>query len=165
MSIVDFLRKRFAYTGFDALSHEEVEGVRDFMLLWSSFEAEMLHSNAGAKVIADLAKDLEACGKLNSEPFAAAEDYFRNRYWQAGKLSAYAYDLRLDRYQPKWRSLAEEFISGVGRSAGDRTAGLLLVIYRLRNNMFHGPKWAYGIQGQLDNFRAANSVLMTVLEL
>ena len=41
---------------------------------------------------------------------------------------------------------------------------LLMIVWRLRNNLFHGAKWAYGLRDQRENFTHANSVLMRLLE-
>ena len=42
---------------------------------------------------------------------------------------------------------------------------MFIVVYRIRNNLFHGMKWAYGMRGQLENFRHANAVLIKALEM
>ncbi|MET4218881.1 hypothetical protein ABIB00_004102 [Bradyrhizobium sp. LB14.3] len=34
----------------------------------------------------------------------------------------------------------------------------------MRNNLFHGAKWAYGLRDQRENFTHANNVLMRLLE-
>tara|TARA_B100000614_G_scaffold111617_1_gene100153 strand:- start:1007 stop:1162 length:156 start_codon:yes stop_codon:yes gene_type:complete len=41
---------------------------------------------------------------------------------------------------------------------------VLIIVWRFRNNLFHGEKWAYQLQGQLSNFTHANAVLMRLLE-
>ena len=74
-------------------------------------------------------------------------------------------DLKLDRYQPHVAKIAYDFLNGSEQEAAQVLAGLLLVIYRLRNNMFHGPKWFYGIQWQYDNFTKCSVVLKWVLSL
>jgi len=42
-------------------------------------------------------------------------------------------------------------------------AALLIVVYRLRNNLFHGEKWAYEMKDQRSNFEQANEVLMKAM--
>jgi site-specific DNA-cytosine methylase len=42
---------------------------------------------------------------------------------------------------------------------------LLLIVLRLRNNLFHGEKWAYGIAGQRQNFQHACAVMMATMDL
>ena len=44
-------------------------------------------------------------------------------------------------------------------------AALLLIVHRLRNNLFHGPKWSYGIADQRANFDNANLVLMATIDM
>jgi hypothetical protein len=39
-----------------------------------------------------------------------------------------------------------------------------MIVLRLRNNLFHGAKWAYGIADQRENFQHANAALMRLLE-
>ncbi len=41
---------------------------------------------------------------------------------------------------------------------------MLIIVFRYRNNLFHGVKWEYELAGQLSNFTTANSVLMKVLD-
>jgi hypothetical protein len=55
-------------------------------------------------------------------------------------------------------------IRGKSDEPGDSMLCTLMIVWRLRNNLFHGSKWAYQIRGQLDNFTHANAVLMKVLE-
>jgi hypothetical protein len=42
--------------------------------------------------------------------------------------------------------------------------GLLLIVYRLRHNLFHGEKWANGIRGKRDNSTHACVLMMSVLD-
>jgi hypothetical protein len=58
------------------------------------------------------------------------------------------------------RALSNE---NVDRS--DLASALLLIVYRYRNNLFHGEKWLYQMRDQNDNFAQANSVLMRAIEL
>ena len=41
---------------------------------------------------------------------------------------------------------------------------LLMIVWRFRNNLFHGAKWAYQLRDQRENFTQANSILMRMLE-
>jgi hypothetical protein len=60
--------------------------------------------------------------------------------------------------------LVEAVIQGASNDPRDRMLALLIVVWRLRNNLFHGAKWAYQIRSQRENFHHANAVLMRVLE-
>lgn len=39
-----------------------------------------------------------------------------------------------------------------------------MIVWRFRNNFFHGEKWTYRLEGQLQNFIDANVILMLLLE-
>ena len=55
-------------------------------------------------------------------------------------------------------------INGSNNDPRDRVLTVLMIVWRFRNNLFHGEKWAYQLEGQLGNFTHANSVLMRLLE-
>ena len=46
----------------------------------------------------------------------------------------------------------------------ERVAAVLIIVYRFRNNLFHGEKWEYQLEGQLENFQQASSVLVQAIE-
>jgi hypothetical protein len=50
-------------------------------------------------------------------------------------------------------------------TASEKLTALFIIVYRLRNNLFHGSKWAYSFKGQLENFTHAGTVLMRAIEL
>jgi len=55
-------------------------------------------------------------------------------------------------------------IEGANHDPRDRILALLMIVWRLRNNLFHGAKWAYQLRDQRENFTQANSVLIRMLE-
>ena len=42
---------------------------------------------------------------------------------------------------------------------------LLYILYRFRNNLFHGEKEVVRLNGQIENFKVANDLLAKVLEI
>ncbi len=42
---------------------------------------------------------------------------------------------------------------------------MIIIVYRLRNNLFHGEKWSYYFKDQLGNFTHASTILMRTVEL
>jgi len=61
--------------------------------------------------------------------------------------------------------LVEAVLSGRENEPARSITVLLIIVYRLRNNLFHGHKWAYDLRGQLQNFTHANATLMKALEV
>ncbi|MEC5396302.1 hypothetical protein [Uliginosibacterium sp. H1] len=147
--------------GYADLSDEETEAIRDFSLLWSFFEGTSLRGSASANKIQALVDHWEGLGLLDAADFLNELEYFRNRYEVGGALNA-SFDM-LNLRQRDMPGLVSDVISRKLDAPNATVVSLLIVIYRLRNNLFHGQKWAYGIKGQLSNFRHAISVLMTAL--
>jgi hypothetical protein len=161
MNPIEWLSAKAA--GFDALSAPERDAILHFALLWSFFEARVLHTHASAESIARAAKQWGADGRLDAAMFKEVLLYFRGRYYRDGAFTEHFADLG---FKPRdKRALVEAVLKGENANLGDTAAALLIVIYRLRNNLFHGVKWAYGIRGQQDNFENANALLMSALEL
>lgn len=149
--------------GFSNLAVEEREAIMHFSLLWSFFEAKTLNTNASANSILALAHEWANTDRLRMEPFAKSLAYFRDRYFQNGAATVYFHGLNLRRNDNQ--ALVSAVLRGDNTNHADQVAALLIVVLRLRNNLFHGVKWAYGIRGQLANFNHANDALMAALEV
>lgn len=149
--------------GFKDLSQQERSAPMHFSLLWSYFEAEALNANGSASSIEYWLRDLDRRGKLNAAAFASALTYFKDRYFSNGLLTNNFHDLRL---RPNDNPhLVTDVISGQDVDSTNGVVALFIVIYRFRNNYFHGPKWAYQLQDQLNNFTTANESIMAVIEM
>ncbi len=99
---------------------------------------------------------------LNLRPLEPAFDHFRRRYY-AGGTTTHLFDGL--KFRPRDRAdLTVQMLSGQTSQADD-LAGLLLILWRLRNNLFHGEKWEYALRDQRENFRCSNLVLMHVLDV
>lgn len=118
--------------------------------------------NASARRILELTQGWAANQALHAERFDAVLQYFRDRYFPGGQQSDHFQNLHL-RANDK-PALVEAVLRGQNNDPIDRVASVLIVVYRFRNNLFHGAKWGYGLQGQLQNFCMANDTLMNAIE-
>lgn len=148
---------------FNKFSLLERNAIGDFVLLWSLFESRVLDTNANADKIIDVGNRLRAQQNLNLEGFQTAIGYFRKRYYKGGNFTP-AFERLLLRGNDH-SSLVKKVISGQTSDDAEILSAILIIVLRLRNNLFHGNKWSYEIQGQLKNFRNSNSVLMAVMDL
>ena len=149
--------------GFSELSDKERAAIMNFSLLWSFFEAKSLQTNASANRILSLIHKWASDGRLNFSPFAPSLTYFCDRYFSHGTATEHFCGLNLRRNDNP--DLVRAVLKRENTNPADCIAVLLIVVLRLRNNLFHGIKWAYGIRGQLDNFTNANAALMAALEI
>ena len=157
----DHWLEKFA-PGYDQLSAQERKAVKEFSLLWSLFEGRVLSTRASANAIIGMVDSLKTDGKLILQPFTAAIDHFFNRYYDGTNLTPEFDGLH---FRPcDHRPLVEKAIKRQSTDDAEVLCAILIIIFRLRNNLFHGIKWSYGIRGQRANFLNANQVLMAAIE-
>ena len=126
-------------------------------------EAKALNTNGNARAIVEAASLWQKEDLITDQSFEGELEYFRNRYFADGEFTYHFDHLRLRR--PDRRELVERVLKNEAAELSDIAAALLIIVYRLRNNLLHGMKWAYQIQGQLENFTHANAILMQAIEL
>jgi hypothetical protein len=146
---------------FGRLSDNEKAAVLDFALVWSFYEARCLGNIANMERIRRYVHGLPH-EVLNSPEILELVKYFQDRYAEGDKFS-YRYDhLHLER-----SGNPEEVIRmfrGQTESHSESLIGCLGVVFRYRNNLFHGEKWAYGLQEQQENFERSTSLLCWLME-
>lgn len=133
-----------------------------FSLLWSRFECRRLAKEANAKGIVSAVKEWSSGGRLTGAEFDSWLSYYRERYFQNGNFTQ---QFRLLKFRSADKeTLVKDVISGKKTDIGDCLGALLIIIWRIRNNFFHGEKWGDVFADDYDNFRHANSLLMYILE-
>ncbi|MBA8903180.1 hypothetical protein [Phyllobacterium sp. P30BS-XVII] len=148
--------------GFAALPEEDRAAIFNFTFLWSLFEAQIMGAFARADLICAKVDEWREAGTLHADEYDAELGYFRQRYFANGDFTHHFLHLKLrPADQP---ALVRSVIDGSNSDPRDRLLTLLLIVWRFRNNLFHGEKWTYRLQDQLQNFAHANAVLMRLLE-
>lgn len=158
--IIDWLRAKAH--GFNYLSNEEISAILDFSLLWALFESRLLNTEGSARSICDLVDGWQKDGTLDAPSFDPELGYFRQRYFANGAFTDHFDHLHLRRNDQE--GVVRAVIDGSDNDPRTRVAAILIIIFRYRNNLFHGVKWQYKLVDQLGNFTAANAVLMKVLD-
>jgi hypothetical protein len=148
--------------GFHNLSHEEVDAITDFSLLWSLFESRVLNRNANARALCSVVEAWRVSGTLVLDLFDEELAYFCQRYYSGNGFSPYFSGLRLQRLDRE--PMVRRVLNGTENDASQRLAVALIIVYRYRNNLFHGEKWEYELADQFGNFTTANTLLMKALE-
>ncbi len=147
--------------GVANLSPEEHEAIQRFTLLWTLFEAQVLQNNASVSKIAEIVNnpDLQVA---DGDWFKEQLIYFKERYVE-GSNTNYRFDHLNLRNNDK-PELVRSVLVGENEDQKDQLIACLTIVYRFRNNFFHGLKWAYGIQEQFDNFTHSATLLKMCLE-
>ena len=146
---------------FGNLKEDEINLILDFTLLWSLFEGTHLKANGDVKTIRNYVNILERENKLTNCSIDEYLDYLKTRYYKNGKLTEYFHNLHIERSG----NPAEVIEAICDNTAKDKIKfiGCLIIIYRLRNNLFHGVKWEYKFIGEKNNFLNANNFLKSLM--
>lgn len=147
--------------GVADLSPAEHEALQNFTLLWTLFEAQVLESSASVRKIAEKVTNLDP-QIIEGHWFQEHLAYFSNRYMEDGKTN-YRFDLLYLRNNDD-PELVQSVLTGEDFGRKDQLIVCLTIIYRFRNNFFHGLKWAYGLREQYDNFTHSANLLSKCLE-
>lgn len=158
--IIDWLRTK-AY-GFNLLSDKEISAISEFALIWSLFEARILNTEGSARAICDVVDSWRQAGTLDMEMLVPELAYFRKRYYGNGVLTDHFDHLGLP--NNGLRLMVSAVIDGSNNNPRDSISAILIIVFRYRNNLFHGVKWQYKLADQLSNFTAANAVHMKILD-
>lgn len=155
-SAIDWLKKQ--NPDFGNLTLTELNTVMHFTLVWSYFEATKLATCASSKSIQAWAKKAD----FNFSKFESSFNYFRNRYFENTESDLNFKGLNFKNNIDK--DFVKKNIQNNKQNSTDNVAALLIVVYRLRNNLFHGTKWGNGINGQKENFLYATQALIAACE-
>jgi hypothetical protein len=134
--------------GFEDLSQEEKDAIMYFSLLWSLFELQVLNTSATANSIETKFNTWHGDGLLNVEEFEQFKNYFIQRYMEKGELNYRFEHLHL-RGQDK-PDLVISFLKGKENNIARVVTAMLIIVFRYRNNFFHGIKWNYEFNDQLN---------------
>lgn len=149
---------------FRSLRPEEQNAILHFSIIWSYFEAKVCNRNANSDLLAGKAREWDGRGILEPEVLAPFLKHFQRRYVDPkGNLNAKFESLNV---RGCCRTLVEDVLTDQRTAPGEVATCLLLIVYRLRNRLFHGEKWsAGGLQDQMDNFTMAVDFLKLAVDL
>jgi hypothetical protein len=122
-----------------------------------------LETRGNARSILEAAERWAEKNLLSADSFLNEFMYFRDRY--VGKSGVTHRFGHLNLRNGDMPDLVRQTLMSKEPTALDVAATVLTIIYRYRNNLFHGVKWSYELRGQLENFAHANTGLMKAIEI
>lgn len=159
-----WLRNR---VGTEALPGTAFDAAMKFALLWMYFEGQACGTEANSKRLRDFAKDLYArkldslIGQLET-PLA----FFKLRYGDV-QLDPQQFIRRLGdpkRIKPDDQAAIISALTKEPIDEVDKAIGLLLICFRIRNNLFHGSKQIPTLQQQEELFANVGHILTVLLD-
>ncbi|WP_223508772.1 MULTISPECIES: hypothetical protein [unclassified Pseudomonas] len=143
---------------FAQLDESERNAIADFSLVWSLFEGAALGGYCSMPEIRAFADRLSENNDIDRCNVNVYLPYLKQRYFVNGELTHHFHNLRIERSG----NPAEIVEALCNETASERIklVGCLGVVFRLRNNLFHGEKWQYQLRDQKQNFTNATNFLM-----
>jgi hypothetical protein len=146
---------------FDTTDAKVLLEISNFNWLWPIFESKCCNGNACKTSIVKFCS--EYADQYKIDDFDTELGYFRDRYRSENAEATGHLDKLLSHHG---QNLKESILAGLCEQAepDSKMKALVLIVYRLRNNLFHGTKGGLGFTDQLDNFVHANRVLIEIIK-
>jgi len=144
-----------------SLKPETLQAVAGFALLWNLFEGRVCENQACVKTFKRITQNLASSPKLE-KLVDKSVSFYRSRYVTGQKMNA-----RFNRlnFRPKdRREHVESVLKGEVDKCRDKMFALLIIVYRIRNNIFHGLKSASIWDDQAKNISEASRVLSLIIK-
>ncbi len=144
------------YLYIQNIDSEEFVEVRNFMMLWNLFEARLFDCDFGGN------KSNIDNIHLSSDIISVTLQYLQKRYTTKGATNSLFTGLHLRSNDNP--TLVQKVLLGETDNSCDIVKAIVLIIYRYRNNLYHGNKEIASLPMQKDNFIYANRFLIACLE-
>lgn len=154
--VIDFLNNKW-YA--DNLDRGNITNILDFALLWNLFELKFFEKKFYPKKIDLFIRNCE--NNIDENIINITYLYFKNRYFENWNFKDKFKELFNDR-ELKYEHFV--FNSFGSNEIENKIKTIILIIYRLRNNLFHWEKEIKFIEEQEENFKISNDFLMSLLK-
>jgi len=128
----------------------------------SLLEGTKLNCYCNVSEIRKFINSLEQSGRLADINADEYLEYLKQRYYVGGELTSYFQYLYIERSGSPPEVL--DALCNASVTQKNKVVGCLVIIFRLRNNLFHGEKWAYNLEGQKTNFIHANKFMCHIMD-
>ena len=143
------------------LSDAAFEAICNFTLMWNLFEAKVCGRRAGISAFDQLAAQIHIV--TLPKGLQTALRFWKNRYCGKKQTNWHFDDLK---FRPGDRkAFVAQSLLRKGVSAKDEFIALLIIVFRLRNNLFHGEKAIASLEGQIENLQIASSALAVIADM
>jgi hypothetical protein len=140
------------------ITEDTMNVLKDFLLLWNVYDTKFFNSDYSNKKL----RLLVDSGIIQAQDIHPALSYFSHRYTSNCIVTNENFE-KLHFRKNDYRKDVVNSLHLIGTVA-DATFAVLIIIYRLRCNLFHGLKDAASFNLQKQNFEIANRVLLEVLQ-
>lgn len=144
-------------------SDDTYTSISDFSIMWAIFESTQLKDLEKAKAVVDELEDIAKRVSHNIVSLHYAHSYWARRYIDENGQTRDKFEKLGFKHKPH-SDLVLRVLNGQAANCEEYINALLLIVYRLRNNLFHGEKDMTKINGQVENLTYAALVLKDVIQ-
>lgn len=166
---IDWLR-RFLGNPESLRNEATITSILRFSLMWNLFEKVIVGTDIRRRSFASRIQDKveNIRDYLDEDRFLKFYRYFVNRYVEDGStnesFNTHLHFQHNDMKDLVKRVLLEGYGSGDDKNIPDMVTAILIIVYRFRNNLFHGQKNILTLDLQVPNFKEANEAIAVFLE-
>lgn len=143
------------------LSIEAQQAVADFTTMWNFFESTHCDNRASIAAFEHVVEQYEPT-EVSGEALKACLTFWSFRYRSRDGFST-RFDGLYFRQRDR-RDHVEKVLLGEVEGAKEELLALLIIVYRLRNNLFHGLKTLEMLNDQVENLRNASRCMAAAME-
>jgi len=143
------------------IDEEKIRSILWFTLVWNLFEKECCNKKANINKHSDAyAKYPE---KFDAQILSGTWGFFHDRYVSNEKVTD-IFEIFEFRQGDKKEEVKRILLRGNDAIPSEKVETLLRIIFRLRNNLFHGEKDVEELYKQNETFAYANRFLLDIIE-
>lgn len=136
--------------------------VSNFTVMWNLFEGSMCNTNANIQAFEEIAEKISR-HELRIEWLDEAVKFWISRYWTGSEFTELFSGLN---FRPgNRRDHVEAVLRGEKTEPASQILAVMIILYRLRSNLFHGLKTVDMLNDQVANLNMACRALASVLEV
>jgi len=151
--MLDWINNKFATT----LSEEALNEIKNFTLLWNIYDNLIFRSHFSIHQL-----EIEiSIRNLDYNDFHDIYEFFQNRYIDSGNINERFRNLNFRNNDRE--VLVQNALINNNSTNNIKILTIGIIVYRFRNNLFHGVKDFHLLNGQIENFRNANRYLKTFI--
>ena len=139
------------------LSDDDLRNVKNFSLIWNIYENIVFQSNFSIAC----AEQKYANRIFNIDEIQPTFEYFKNRYISNGATNGRFNQLRF-RANDRKDFVHDVLLENITDNS-NKILAITIIIYRFRNNLFHGLKDYRVIDQQDENFKNANKFIIIIM--
>jgi hypothetical protein len=136
--------------------------VAGFAFLWNLFEGIACQGRASVAGLGQVADHIAGSPVLAYDTVEHSLSFYRFRYLNGDQMQEQFYGLNFR--QNDKQELVEAVLRGTEPNLSSKLHALLIIAYRIRNNMFHGLKSVHIWDDQAQNISEAARILSVALE-